>query len=592
MANVPLSGTNIRLLSGVPFSNDYKHTRWFDTKSQQTNYFLNKPVIHLMTQANFQKIDGKNFIAVNKDVDSLWGTNYIMFQNSHYSDKWFYGFVTKIEYIQRNNTHVHFEIDVFQTWKFEMTFKPSFVVREHCKLWNDDGTPIINTVDEGLNYGDEYDTVYQYQYKPNDSWKWLVIITKTMLHGELDNVVFPSSIGTIQPLSYYIVPFMDGYPSIAPTIKPNSLDASETVTDAISLLEELYKNENAVNNIVSIYTSEYLGFDYTISGNNITLQDGDVLSAEIKTIGTGFKVLRVGSLKEFRPKHKQINTNKYEGFRTVKESKLLMYPYAVTILDDFKGNRIEVKHEYISKPDLKITMRGSLGTSNKMSYAVANYNADFTDEVDSKLSLEYGIVDTNPNDVPVLTDYLASFLQGNRNSLQAQKNAIMFNGAMNTINNASNIIPSAVSGDIGSGVGSLVNVAQGGKSTVLQLQSIMAKQKDIANVPPQISNMGSNTAFDFGNRYNGIWILKKQIKPEYQKKLEQFFSMFGYKLNEVKIPNFHTRQNWNYVQTESCIITGSFNNEELQEIKNVFDRGITFWHTDDIGNYSLSNEVI
>jgi hypothetical protein len=26
MATVPLSGTNIRLLSGVPFSNDYKHS--------------------------------------------------------------------------------------------------------------------------------------------------------------------------------------------------------------------------------------------------------------------------------------------------------------------------------------------------------------------------------------------------------------------------------------------------------------------------------------------------------------------------------------------------------------------------------------
>src|SRR6185312_11723432 len=157
MATVPLSGTNIRLLSGVPFSNDYKNTRWFDTKSEQTNYFTSKPLKHSMTEANFQRIEGFNFIAVNKSIDDLWGTNYIMFQNSQYNAKWFYGFVTKLEYVQKNRTNVHFQIDVFQTWKFEMNFKPSFVIREHCPLWNKDGSPIINTVDEGLNYGSEYD---------------------------------------------------------------------------------------------------------------------------------------------------------------------------------------------------------------------------------------------------------------------------------------------------------------------------------------------------------------------------------------------------------------------------------------------------
>jgi hypothetical protein len=46
VAVVPASGTNIRLISGVPFSNDYKHTRWFDSVDQQTNYFLNRNVVH------------------------------------------------------------------------------------------------------------------------------------------------------------------------------------------------------------------------------------------------------------------------------------------------------------------------------------------------------------------------------------------------------------------------------------------------------------------------------------------------------------------------------------------------------------------
>ena len=51
MATVPVSGTNIRILSNIPFSSDYKHTRWFDTQTEQTNYFLGKNVVHSMATA-------------------------------------------------------------------------------------------------------------------------------------------------------------------------------------------------------------------------------------------------------------------------------------------------------------------------------------------------------------------------------------------------------------------------------------------------------------------------------------------------------------------------------------------------------------
>jgi hypothetical protein len=89
-----------------------------------------------------------------------------------------------------------------------------------------------------------------------------------------------------------------------------------------------------------------------------------------------------------------------------------------------------------------------------------------------------------------------------------------------------------------------------------------------------------------------VYILKKQIKAEYIKKLEDYFGMFGYKVNEVKLPNFHTREHFNFIQTVDCNISGNFNNDDLQELKNIFDNGITLWHTDDVGNYGLENGVI
>jgi hypothetical protein len=199
MATVPLSGTDIRLLSGIPFSNDYKNTRWFDTVTDQTNYFLSKSVVQVIAESTFQRIDGYNFISVSNNIDDLWGTNYVMFRNTSYNSKWFYGFVTKLEYKNKNTTYVHFEIDVFQTWKFEMDFKPSYVIREHCQLWNTDGSPVLNTIDEGIHYGTEYDTVKIDNYLPYPNIYFLVIVSKTALHLT-STPITPVLNGSPQPL--------------------------------------------------------------------------------------------------------------------------------------------------------------------------------------------------------------------------------------------------------------------------------------------------------------------------------------------------------------------------------------------------------
>jgi hypothetical protein len=295
--------------------------------------------------------------------------------------------------------------------------------------------------------------------------------------------------------------------------------------------------------------------------------------------------------------------NKYNGFASVDESKLLMYPYTVTIIDDFKGNRIELKNEYIDSLDLILDIRGSLGVSNKTVYSVKDYLLGQLgdDGVKEKVSMEHALIDNNPNDLPVMNDVLASYIQGNRNSLANQKSQINFNAGMDVMKSfagtAGNVgmaienpamATMGATGAVQSALGGIQNVGNAYYNT----QALMAKQKDISNIPPQLAKMGGNVYFDFGQGYTGVWIIKKQIKPEYRKKLSDFFHMFGYKKNELKIPNFHTRQSFNYVQTQNASVTGNLNNQDLVVIKEVFNKGITLWHVDDVGNYGLTNGVI
>jgi hypothetical protein len=601
MATVPLSGTDIRLLSGIPFTNDYKNTRWFDTVTNQIAYFDSKPIVHSIAEANFQRIEGYNFIAINKSIDELWNTNYIMFRNTHYNNKWFYAFVTKLEYKNRGVTWVHFQIDVLQTWKFEMDFKPSYVVREHCKLWEADGSPVINTVDEGLNYGSEYDNVSVETFTPYNDIYFLVIVTKALMHDreiEKANDIYPTINASPQPLNYYVHPF--------------KLDGSDPVvwdgTDAILLskptdvLEALYKLDNAVNNVVSLYITDYIGVNLDYTDGVLTMPLDKFVNISIMDASTEpdtfLTTVFVKEVKAYEPRIID-KGSKWTGFESVTESKLLMFPYTQLILDDFKGNRTTFKTEYINNPNLRLMIKGSMGTSNKVSYGFADYNYSANGSM-NQLSDESALINNEPNDIPIITDMLSAYLQGNRNSLQNQKNSIIFNGVMNGIGGVANTVGGAITGGaiggiggaVAGGFGGAVSTVQGAGNAVLQMQGLQAKQKDINNTPPSMAKMGSNTAYSIGNGYNGLFIIKKQIKTEYRKKLSDFFKMFGYKVNEVKTPNFHTRNNWNYVQTSACTITGNFNNDDLNELKNIFDQGITLWHTDDVGNYSLENGVI
>lgn len=601
MATVPLSGTNVRLLSGVPFNSDYKNTRWFDTLSAQTTYFLGKTTVHTMTEANFQRIEGRTFISVNKSIDELWGTNYLMFQNASYNSKWFYAFVTKLEYVQKMTTYVHFEIDVFQTWKFEMNFKPSYVVREHCPLWNVDGSPVVNTVDEGLNYGSEYDIVYANNFEPSNGIYYLVIISKSTMHvpeGESSANLIKSSLNGIpQPLCYYIHPFQIAFGgAVTPyLILDNDPLTVYNLTSIKDVLSTIFSQDNAVNNIVSMYITEHIGVDVTYNAVEAAIElSYDNFRAVAISDGTEtITTIYVENLPEYQTTTVDCG-DKYLGFDSVDESKLLMYPYAMTILDDFKGNRVVLKNEYIDNAELHIEVMGSIGTSNKVAYIPSDYTTGSLIDTDERIrvALEFALINNAAQDVAILSDLLAAYFQGNRNSLENQRNTILFNGTMNALGAGIGGIGSAMMRNPIGVASSIVELGKGAGNTMLALQALNAKAQDINNLPPNLAKMGSNTAFEFGNTLTGFYVIKKQIKEEYRTKLTDFFKMFGYKVNEVKTPNFHTRQSWNYVQTQSCIILGDFNNEDLNELKAVFDNGITLWHTDEVGNYSLGNEVI
>lgn len=115
-------------LCSTPLERDYKNQLYFKTRTAQETYFLST-VVHTYTGLTYQRAD--NIIRVESVIDDLYDCNYVMYKNSNYGDRWFYAFITDMQYVNPNLTYVTIETDVIQTWLLDTTIMDSFVVREH-----------------------------------------------------------------------------------------------------------------------------------------------------------------------------------------------------------------------------------------------------------------------------------------------------------------------------------------------------------------------------------------------------------------------------------------------------------------------------
>ena len=139
--------TKVILLKDCPLDQSYENTIYFETITDQTNYF--KSLKHReYSQYTYQRAT-RGVIKVQSPVAELYSCNYMMFQNELFSKKWFYAFITNVEYISNDVTRVEYAIDYMQTYFFDYELKECFVEREHSATDNIGD----NTIPENLETG-------------------------------------------------------------------------------------------------------------------------------------------------------------------------------------------------------------------------------------------------------------------------------------------------------------------------------------------------------------------------------------------------------------------------------------------------------
>ena len=602
---VELSFTNVSFLTGVPFDNSYAHTRWFQSKSEQYSYFKRFEKF-VRTFNNFQKINGRYFIDLKANVEDTMDLNYLMFKNTQYSNKWFYCFITNVQSLNKSVTRIYFEVDVIQTWRFDISFKKSFIAREHENQSNN-----WNVLPEGIGVGNEYEIIKQYNVKPLPFY-FMVVCVKERFDVDYQSESYDGTFyGSPNTLSYYFIPVpysIEGEGAL-PTYRMRFAGGSEwhnaSIDNVRGLFKELRVNEKAPKNIVSIFITDFLPFDFKlIEGTTFDYTVDGVLYTHISNdVG-------VFCLDENDYLNKTLD--KYVGnvFADINESvsKLRYYPYTVIEMSDGRGNVVNFKPEGLKSinGNISLTFLGAIYFTNWVAYAMQGYNKN------SGLTrgdlLANALINSDPQDIAVLDDRTTAYLQGAKNSLEAQKNTwgtdLKYQRISNTIRGVTSVgniaanaamknpLPTAYIDDVGNAAQAFTNYMKAGEDYQNKVAEQNAMLEDIGNQPPSMVKQGSNGNASAGNGLLGVRITIKRVREDYLEKARWYFHVFGYKSNDFKVPNIHTRQYFNYIQTTMCNIQCNFYNEDILRIKSIFDSGITLWHTDDLYNYDVENGVI
>lgn len=122
--------TDIKLLHGVPLDNTYRHTVYYAdalTQSQSLAAYTK----YNLTDYTYQRVN-RGIARVGIEADKLYDCNYMMYRNTAYGNKWFYAFITSVEYVNDGCTEIRFETDIMQTWLFDVEIPDEvFVDRQH-----------------------------------------------------------------------------------------------------------------------------------------------------------------------------------------------------------------------------------------------------------------------------------------------------------------------------------------------------------------------------------------------------------------------------------------------------------------------------
>lgn len=540
--------SKIYLAKNIKLDKNYKSVLNY-SENEMLNLISNNLVY---SNTSYQFIRESNVIQIKAPYSLVCGANYMAFQNPDYSNKYFFAFIDEVKYLNENASEIRYTIDIWTTWYDYWSAKACFVVREHVI----DDTIGANTVPEDVELGGYVSagTPVKALEKPTD-----FIIC--MAVSELPDSSFTPNNTRIFNGLYNGFIFL----------------AFASASDCTTVIK-WYSEAGKLDSIYSLFmipklmTSVLDGTDYQWTRGGVTITVtylANSSEADLVTLIGGTMPTKLGEA--YVPKNK----------------KLFTFPYSFMNLANNSGATQQYRYEDFNKFDettgdriIGFWIYGIITIGMSMKAVPIQYkNLSFN--YDEGLML---------GKLPVCSWLGDSFT----NWLTQNALNIGMSSMSSILQVAGGISLSATGAGSLSGAGQIASGATSIAGTIGQIyQHALAPKQVEGNINAGDINFSVE---DDG----GITLYYISIKDEWAKRIDDYFTRMGYKVNNVKVPNMANRENYNYVQIatdENVAYPNNHNNiclpaTALNDINNIFRGGVTIWNNHaNFGDYSVSNNI-
>ena len=108
----------------------------------------------------------------------------------------------------------------------------------------------------------------------------------------------------------------------------------------------------------------------------------------------------------------------------------------------------------------------------------------------------------------------------------------------------------------------------------------------------QLQGMIGNAGMNYYNGEIGFRVTQYSIKPEFMQKIDNYFTRYGYRVNDLKTPNIRGRAYVNYVKTHNAKISGNVPVNARETLENAMNHGCSFWHRNDMMLPVYDNPIV
>lgn len=540
MYNVEPQG--VLYLCKTPLESDLKNTLTFANKQAQLNYFNSKVAFDL-SDDNYTFIRENNSIKVDKNIEDIRTCNYLFYNNKGFTNKIFYCFITEMNYINENCTQIIFTTDSFQTWQFDIVYKPCYVEREHV---NDD-TIGIHTIPEDLETG-EY------------------IVNSVYVDSNLDNI--------FNDTTYIMGASVDFAKLVNDKYEFSGGGTYQGIYSGVTYYSfpKTSSGQTSINAFLASIASK--GQSDTITGLFIA----PTFLVPNYNSGVGYQKIENSN----SPVSYNISVSKSYGLNgyVPKNNKLYTHPYCYLVGSNSGGTANIYRYEDFSNTNCTFNVKAVLCPGASIRCVPTNYKGATQNDMESLMLGKYPICNYS---VDMYTNWQT------QNSVNVLGNTITSDDI--NIGKAGVNVLAGVAGGIA--VGGILGGIAGAFTGAPEIANTLMAKKQHELIPPSVrGDLNSGDVLTASSK-NNFRFYRMSIKAEYARQIDNYFSMFGYQVNVTKIPNITGRANWNYVKTINCNFDGDIPQKDIQIIRGMFNTGITLWHNPNIMyDYTQNNGIV